>query len=99
MSRCGECLHEIHPQSLIDYMGTSVRHKNRSDCFYAIRAESEQLLRERDRATREQYAKLVLDYERHYQDEECSLTVKVLLDRIAAAIREFDLHAKPKEPA
>jgi hypothetical protein len=40
--KCGECLQEIHPQGPIDYMGTSVRHKHRGDCFYAIRAESKQ---------------------------------------------------------
>lgn len=40
--KCGSCLTEVHDQSPIDYMGDSIRHKNRSDCLYAARAAERQ---------------------------------------------------------
>lgn len=46
--KCSSCLHPIHRDEPVSHMGTMVKHRFRSACIAALRAQLEQAQAERD---------------------------------------------------
>ena len=47
---CSSCHEEIHRHAAIDYMGETVRHKNRSECLFALKTRNLDLRQRAERA-------------------------------------------------